>query len=170
MSNLDIDMLYSYGSDQGSDVELRCGRVGRYILCTQHWKEPFYGCFMQREWLFMAAGYYFLKAGLLLLLEREIRRGGDYTSLFCVILGGIICPVFTAKGDCTMCCWERWVPVCAAASETDRQTDTQTNRQTHKKAARQTRDRAAGRFTHSSHIMSSSFSAMPKWTPDPVYN
>lgn len=50
----------------------------------------FYGHFMLREGLFMAAGYCFLQVWLLL-LERGIKRaesGGDYTSLCCASIWG----------------------------------------------------------------------------------
>lgn len=69
-----------------------CCVNGGYALCATDLggESLFYGHFMLREGLFMAAGYCFLKVWLLL-LERSIKRaesGGDYTSLCCASIWG----------------------------------------------------------------------------------
>lgn len=66
--------------------------MGGTLCALQIWEVRafFYGHFMLREGLFMAAGYCFLKVWLLL-LERSIKRaesGGDYTSLCCASIWG----------------------------------------------------------------------------------
>lgn len=107
-----------------------CVNGGQVLRTTDLGGERlFYGHFMLREGLFMAAGYCFLQVWVLL-LERSIKRaesgrGGAIIPVFAVWASeGIICPEFIAKGGTRWNHVECSVPVTWETDYTNRNTGT----------------------------------------------